>query len=116
MPYGPDGSKPRRRRRRPRRWPLTPHCFRAAEWTRHRRRHRVAALAGDRPMRVAASVHLLLRSAVLVAATIAVGSARAGCIGEPQGAGRVAEIIDIRTFRMADGAEIRLAGIEPSRD
>lgn len=67
-------------------------------------------------MRVAASVNLLLRSAVLVAATIAVGSARAGCIGEPQGAGRVAEIIDIRTFRMADGAEIRLAGIEPSRD
>ncbi|MEH2583005.1 endonuclease YncB(thermonuclease family) [Nitrobacteraceae bacterium AZCC 2161] len=41
-------------------------------------------------------------------------SARAaGCLFEPQGEGRVAEIIDIRTFRLQDGREVRLAGIEP---
>ncbi|RYX98692.1 MAG: thermonuclease family protein [Bradyrhizobiaceae bacterium] len=36
------------------------------------------------------------------------------CRFPEQGAGRVAEVIDIRTLRMADGAEIRLAGIEPA--
>jgi len=37
----------------------------------------------------------------------------AGCALEPQGEGRVAEILDARTFRLADGREVRLAGIEP---
>jgi len=37
----------------------------------------------------------------------------AGCAFEPQGEGRVAEILDARTFRLADGREIRLTGIEP---
>lgn len=37
----------------------------------------------------------------------------AGCSFEPQGEGRVAGIIDSRTFRLADGREVRLAGIEP---
>jgi hypothetical protein len=32
---------------------------------------------------------------------------------ESQGEGRVAEILDARTFRLADGREVRLAGIEP---
>ena len=36
-----------------------------------------------------------------------------GCALEPQGEGRVAEILDARTFRLADGREVRLAGIEP---
>src|SRR5258706_16482437 len=40
-------------------------------------------------------------------------AAAAGCAFEPQGEGRVAEIIDARTFRLADGREVRLAGIEP---
>ncbi|HEY3032386.1 MAG TPA: thermonuclease family protein [Bradyrhizobium sp.] len=38
----------------------------------------------------------------------------AGCAFEPQGEGRVVEIIDGRTFRLADGREVRLAGIEPA--
>ena len=38
----------------------------------------------------------------------------AGCSFEPQGEGRVAEIIDIRTFRLQDGREVRLSGIEPA--
>jgi hypothetical protein len=37
----------------------------------------------------------------------------AGCSFESQGEGRVAAIIDARTFRLQDGREVRLAGIEP---
>jgi len=37
----------------------------------------------------------------------------AGCAFEAQGDGRVAAIIDARSFRLEDGREIRLAGIEP---
>jgi endonuclease YncB( thermonuclease family) len=37
----------------------------------------------------------------------------AGCALEPQGEGRVATIIDARSFRLEDGREVRLAGIEP---
>ncbi len=49
---------------------------------------------------------------VLMAATA--GPVRAaGCSFEPQGEGRVAAVIDARTFRLQDGREIRLAGIEP---
>lgn len=36
----------------------------------------------------------------------------AGCAFEPQGEGRVAAVIDARSFRLDDGREIRLAGIE----
>src|SRR5258708_1052853 len=37
----------------------------------------------------------------------------AGCAFEPQGEGRVVEILDAGTFRLADGREVVLAGIEP---
>ena len=37
----------------------------------------------------------------------------AACSFEPQGEGRVAAVIDARTFRLQDGREVRLAGIEP---
>jgi endonuclease YncB( thermonuclease family) len=37
----------------------------------------------------------------------------APCLFEPQGEGRVAAVIDARTFRLDDGREVRLAGIEP---
>jgi endonuclease YncB( thermonuclease family) len=36
-----------------------------------------------------------------------------GCAFEAQGEGRVAAVIDARTFRLEDGREVRLAGIEP---
>jgi endonuclease YncB( thermonuclease family) len=51
--------------------------------------------------------------------TIAVLTATAGpglaapCSFEAQGEGRVAEVIDGRSFRFSDGREIKLAGIEP---
>src|ERR1700746_2372370 len=54
---------------------------------------------------------------VLVALALlasAAGSASASrCAFEAQGEGRVAGIIDARSFRLQDGREIRLAGIEP---
>jgi endonuclease YncB( thermonuclease family) len=47
-------------------------------------------------------------------AALAAGPAVAmGCAFEPQGEGRVAAVIDARTFRLQDGREVRLAGIEP---
>jgi endonuclease YncB( thermonuclease family) len=37
----------------------------------------------------------------------------AGCAFAPQGEGRVTEIIDARSFRLGDGRDVILAGIEP---
>src|ERR1700688_4906524 len=51
-------------------------------------------------------------SLMLVAAAAAPADA-AGCAFEPQGEGRVAAVIDARSFRLEDGREVRLAGIEP---
>jgi endonuclease YncB( thermonuclease family) len=52
---------------------------------------------------------LLCCAALLLAAS---GGARAACTFPPQGEGRVGDFIDARTFRLDDGREIRLAGIE----
>jgi endonuclease YncB( thermonuclease family) len=49
---------------------------------------------------------------MLSAVVPAVSAHAAGCSFAPQGEGRVAEIIDGRSFRLTDGREIRLAGIE----
>jgi endonuclease YncB( thermonuclease family) len=38
----------------------------------------------------------------------------AGCNFEDQGEGRVADVIDARSFRLDDGREVRLIGIEPA--
>jgi endonuclease YncB( thermonuclease family) len=51
-------------------------------------------------------------SLLLLAAAASPADA-AGCSFEPQGEGRVAAIIDARSFRLEDGREVRLAGIEP---
>jgi endonuclease YncB( thermonuclease family) len=51
----------------------------------------------------------VLLCAIVLAATPATA---AGCNFEPQGEGRAVAIIDARTFRMEDGREVRLAGIE----
>src|SRR5258708_13965778 len=37
-----------------------------------------------------------------------------GCNFEAQGEGRVAAVIDARSFRLDDGREVRLSGIEPA--
>jgi endonuclease YncB( thermonuclease family) len=50
----------------------------------------------------------------LVIATSAGGPANAaGCAFEPQGEGRVTAVLDARSFRLDDGREVLLAGIEP---
>src|SRR4030081_3132241 len=50
----------------------------------------------------------------LILVPVAAGPAvAAGCAFEPQGEGRVAAVIDARAFRLQDGREVRLAGIEP---
>ncbi|HEV7877100.1 thermonuclease family protein [Bradyrhizobium sp.] len=57
----------------------------------------------------------VLRCAIVIAAAIANPPAlAAGCSFELQGEGRVVAIIDARSFRMEDGREVRLAGIETS--
>ncbi|WP_051387131.1 thermonuclease family protein [Bradyrhizobium sp. ARR65] len=50
----------------------------------------------------------------LLLAAAAQSAFAAACAPPPQGEGRVAEIIDGRSFRLTDGREIRLAGIEPA--
>jgi endonuclease YncB( thermonuclease family) len=50
----------------------------------------------------------------LMLLAITAGPAIAGaCAFESQGEGRVAAVIDARSFRLEDGREVRLAGIEP---
>jgi endonuclease YncB( thermonuclease family) len=56
-----------------------------------------------------------LLAAVLCAVMFAAAASPAvadDCSFEPQGDGRVSAVIDARTFRMEDGREVRLAGIE----
>jgi endonuclease YncB( thermonuclease family) len=57
-------------------------------------------------------VIVLLCAIVLAAAAANPALAASACSFEPQGEGRVGAIIDARTFRMDDGREVRLAGIE----
>jgi endonuclease YncB( thermonuclease family) len=55
----------------------------------------------------------LAASAALFLALASSGAADAAdCVLEPQGEGRVAAVVDARGFRLEDGREIRLAGIE----
>lgn len=42
------------------------------------------------------------------------GPAMAACEFASQGEGRVSDVVDVRTFRLDDGREVRLAGIEPA--
>jgi endonuclease YncB( thermonuclease family) len=55
---------------------------------------------------------IVLAYGAMLAASMGAAYA-AGCAFEPQGEGRVAAVIDARSFRLEDGREIRLAGIEP---
>jgi endonuclease YncB( thermonuclease family) len=69
-------------------------------------------------MRAAGSGKTISHAAMMLLATMSFSVAThsasaAGCRFALQGEGRVAEVIDVRTFRLSDGAEVRLAGIEP---
>ena len=52
--------------------------------------------------------------AFCIIAFVSSGAHAGGCAFEPQGEGRVAAVIDARSFRLEDGREVRLAGIEPA--
>jgi endonuclease YncB( thermonuclease family) len=57
--------------------------------------------------------HTTIVCSVLLGSAMIVSDARAaGCNFEVQGEGRVAAIVDARSFRLDDGSEIKLAGIE----
>ena len=49
---------------------------------------------------------------LLIAAAATGPVIAAGCRFEPQGEGRVSTVIDNRTFRLEDGREVRLSGIQ----
>src|SRR5882724_721270 len=51
--------------------------------------------------------------AVLTPLAASTAALAAPCSFEAQGEGRVAAILDARSFRLSDGREIKLAGIEP---
>jgi endonuclease YncB( thermonuclease family) len=57
---------------------------------------------------------IILLCGILPMGAAAGSAGAAGCNFEPQGEGRVAAVIDARTFRLEDGREVRLAGIEPA--
>ena len=59
-------------------------------------------------------MHRLVAAAISVALLVTATSAAraAACAFETQDEGHVADIIDARSFRLSDGREIRLAGIE----
>jgi endonuclease YncB( thermonuclease family) len=64
-------------------------------------------MAGTTDFREACAAAIALGAIAVTSPALA-----APCDFEPQGEGRVSAIIDARTFRMDDGREVRLAGIE----
>src|ERR1700675_3422182 len=58
-------------------------------------------------------VAVALTCSLLLVAAAAGPADAAGCAFEPQGEGRVSAVLDARSFRLEDGREVRLAGIEP---
>src|SRR5712672_604376 len=57
-------------------------------------------------------VAVALPCSLMLVAAAARPAIAAGCSFEPQGEGRVAAVIDARSFRLEDGREVLLAGIE----
>ena len=70
---------------------------------------RSSAITGFQYARATVSLCALMLLAVTAGPAIAAGA----CAFESQGDGRVAAVIDARSFRLEDGREVRLAGIEP---
>jgi endonuclease YncB( thermonuclease family) len=66
-------------------------------------------------LRLVDQIRTTLLAALACAPAMIAAQAHAGppCSFEVQGEGRVAAVIDARSFRLADGREIRLAGIAP---
>lgn len=66
-------------------------------------------------MHISAIADRLRRLTIALAATATIASgpaSAASCTFEPQGDGHVTAVTDARSFRLADGRDVRLAGIE----
>jgi endonuclease YncB( thermonuclease family) len=75
-------------------------------------RRRQNTFGRNQSMQKTLIVWRLLLAAAVIAASPHLAKADA-CALEPQGEGRVDALVDARTFRLDDGREIRLVGIEP---
>ena len=64
------------------------------------------------PIRVTGRAMMIPLCSALLVAAAADSAIAAACSFETQGEGRVSAVIDARSFRMDDGREVRLAGIE----
>ena len=69
--------------------------------------------AAAKPSELSFAQRATIALGAMVLLASAAPAAAAGCSFEPQGEGRVAAVIDARSFRLQDGREVRLAGIEP---
>src|SRR5438046_459025 len=81
--------------------------YRGFAYNRNTRQARMR-MTNRRPRRC---TQTLFRSAIFAAA-VSCAPAHAACNFDVLKQGSVAAIIDARTFRLADGQEVRLAGIE----
>src|SRR5262249_27003737 len=66
-----------------------------------------------RPIRRCVAAALPCGVTLMLFASAVDPAAAGACVFEAQGEGRVTEVIDARSFRLQDGREVRLAGIEP---
>jgi endonuclease YncB( thermonuclease family) len=84
--------------------------FRSTEWVKYAKHAAMVLVRTITQLR-----HVQSFAAALCLSVVAGSPAlAASCAPPPQGEGHVAEIIDGHSFRLTDGREIRLAGIEPS--
>lgn len=72
----------------------------------------MSRVVNRRTLRCRGCIAALIVHGLLLSATAPADAAP--CSFEPQGEGRVAAVIDLKTFRLEDGREVRLAGIEPA--
>jgi endonuclease YncB( thermonuclease family) len=106
MPYASDSGKPRRLR--------APCTVFPLNGMRKLCEHDVMVSSATKSLfRPTRGIAVLL--CAILPAIAAAGLARAaGCALPPQGEGHVADVVDGRSFHLADGREILLAGIEPA--
>jgi endonuclease YncB( thermonuclease family) len=106
MPHASDSGKPRQ--------PRAPRTVFPLSGMRKLCEHGVMVLSVTTSLSRHARGIAAMLCAVLPAIASA-GLARAeGCALPPQGEGHVADVVDGRSFHLADGREILLAGIEPA--
>ncbi len=69
--------------------------------------------ASAKPPKLPCARRAMAFGVVLLMAAMPAPALAAGCAYQPQGEGRVTAVLDARSFRLEDGREVLLAGIEP---